>query len=191
MDNILFEFESEIDKKNLDTILNYISEYHLKNVINIKKINLLKNIALLLLLLCITFNIYFFIYTKFNISSLVLVIVLLIVLKLYLWLKNPIKFIKFNLKILNKISFQTNKSKFIITNSNVQRTAYLKSTYGKFTNITSKYNLTDLKKVLILNKTIILSFKNNIYIFFNFSKNNNKYNDLIKFIKNHETNSKK
>ena len=42
MDNILFEFESEIDKKDLDTILNYISEYHLKNVINIKKINLLK-----------------------------------------------------------------------------------------------------------------------------------------------------
>lgn len=112
-------------------------------------------------------------------------------LKLYLWLKNPIKFIKFNLKILNKISFQTNKSKFIITNSNVQRTAYLKSTYGKFTNITSKYNLTDLKKVLILNETIILSFKNNIYIFFNFSKNNNKYNDLIRFIKNHEINSKK
>ena len=37
MDNILFEFESEIDKKDLDTILNYISEYHLKNVINIKK----------------------------------------------------------------------------------------------------------------------------------------------------------
>lgn len=50
MDNILFEFESEIDKKDLDTILNYISEYHLKNVINIKKINLLKNIALLLLI---------------------------------------------------------------------------------------------------------------------------------------------
>ena len=191
MDNILFEFESEIDKKYLYTILNYISEYHLKNVISIKKINLLKNIALLLLLLCLISNIYFFIYTKFDISSLVLIIAFLIVLKLYMCLKSPIKFITFNLKILNKISFQANKSKFIITNSNVQRTVYFKNIYGKFTNITSKYNLTDLRKVLILNETIILSFKNNIYIFFNFSKNNNKYNDLIKFIKNHETNSKK
>lgn len=186
MDKTLFEFESELTKEELNEITNYIAEYHFKNVINIKKFNLLKNIALLLLVFSIFFNIYFLIFLNFTISNLKLLICSIVLLQLYLWLKNPVQFIKFNLKILNKISFAANKTRVIITNSDIQRIAYFKKTYGKLTDIDSKYKLTNLKKVLFLNETIILNFNNNVYISFNLSKNYDRYNDFIEFIKSQE-----
>lgn len=186
MDNISFEFESKINKEDLDTIINYISKYHLKNVINIKKINLAKRFSFYLLIFCIISNIYFGITTKFDISSLVLLITLIILFILYILFRNPLKFIKYYLDNFNKISILTNKNKFIITNSDIQHIIYLKNISGQNSNINSKYKLINLKKVLILNEIIILHFNNDIYIPFNLSKNYYKYNDFMKFIKNYE-----